>query len=401
MKYCTLLVLIILSATTIYIEQAKAFPDQKSRDNITLLFEAVSTVRQGLDSQKGLLEEQQKRIVALKNFGDTTKSELLSQITSQEQATEELRVKFTQSSKSLEKMMTKAEQAIKNLRKTLSGLSAQGKQRSILIKQQATAIGVLQGALDEHKNNQNRLLKQQSERIGSLESALKASQSDFTGRVESVKLGVSETKTQLNTLGQGMGDKVKQLGYWIGLVALLGLMGVVVGIIVRKKLASSRDQLEDNLSRMRTQMEEENVKLDSKLVELLQSQLKLVQEQPSAPVAQVSPTEVEVDHALPLRVGEEIIRLRQRVKTMPDGTKGLRPMLKSLERLEDEFNKKGYEIVDMLGKPFDDRLNVQARLIPSDDLSPGERIINKIIKPQINFNGATIQVAEIEVITGE
>jgi len=395
-KYITLLMLIILSATTLCAEQAINPLEEVPQDNIIMLLEIVATSRQEIASLKSSSEEQQKQIVALENSERVTKSELLSEIN----VLVESQKNLSQSAERLQEKLIKAEQSIKRLRKKLSELNFKDKQQNMLIKQQATAIKVLQSALDEHKKNQGILLKQQSERIGLLEETLKASQVEFTGRVESVKSGVSETKAQLDTLGQGLGDKVKQLGYWLGLVALLGVLGIALGMIVRKKLASSSDQLEDNLSRMRTQMEEENVKLDSKLVELLQSQMKLVQEVPPVSATPAPPTEVEVDHTLPLRVGAEIIRLRQRFKALPEGTKGLKPLFKSLERLEDEFNQKGYELVDMLGQPFDDGLNVKARFIPSDDVEPGKDIISKIIKPQINFNGIAVQYAEIEVLTG-
>jgi len=107
------------------------------------------------------------------------------------------------------------------------------------------------------------------------------------------------------------------------------------------------------------------------------------------------------DHALPLKVGEEIFRMRQRIAALPSGLKGLEPMKKSLERLEQTFNELGYQLVDHLHQPFNDGMTVKARLIPSDALNPGEKIISKIIKPQINLNGQLLQVAEIEVSTGD
>jgi len=398
-KHITLLILIVLSVTTFWTEPVKAFSEQDSQTDITVLHEMMSTVQQELANQKKLLENQQAQIVALENSEITTKSELSVEMTALEQDVVKLRNSLIKTAGGLRTKITRAEQSIKKLKGIISELSDKGEQQSVLIEQQSAAIGTLQGALDEYKNSQDKLLRQQSERVGLLAETLKATRVEFTGRVENVKSGVSETKTQIDTLGQGMSEKVKQLGYWLGLVALLGIFGVVLGIVVRKKLASSSDQLENNLARMRTRMEEENVKLDSKLVELLQSQMKLVQEQSNSPAA-VSAVEIEVDHSLALRVGAEILRLRQRFKNLPEGTKGIKPLFKSLERLEDEFNQKGYEMVEMLGKPFDERLNVKARFIPSDDLALGENIIGKVIKPQINFNGVSIQVAEIEVLTG-
>jgi hypothetical protein len=107
------------------------------------------------------------------------------------------------------------------------------------------------------------------------------------------------------------------------------------------------------------------------------------------------------DHKLPLKVGNEIYRMRQRINFIKLEDKSLTPFTKSLERLEDEFNQGGYEIIDMLNKRFNDGLSVKATFVPSDTLNPGERIITKVIKPQINFNNEAIQMAEIEVSTGD
>ena len=86
---------------------------------------------------------------------------------------------------------------------------------------------------------------------------------------------------------------------------------------------------------------------------------------------------------------------------MPEGTKGLGALNNSLTRLEEQFNDNGYELIDLVGKTFVDGLTVEARFVPSDDLQPGEQIITKVIKPQINYKDILIKPAEVEVSTGE
>ena len=61
----------------------------------------------------------------------------------------------------------------------------------------------------------------------------------------------------------------------------------------------------------------------------------------------------------------------------------------------------GYEIVEMLGLPYTEGMRVTADFIPDEDLAPGEQIITRIIKPQINYQGVMIQSAQIEVSQGE
>lgn len=61
----------------------------------------------------------------------------------------------------------------------------------------------------------------------------------------------------------------------------------------------------------------------------------------------------------------------------------------------------GYEIVDMLGKPYVHGMKAAVTFVTDESLEPGQQIITKIIKPQINFRQEMIQAAEIEVSQSE
>jgi hypothetical protein len=104
-----------------------------------------------------------------------------------------------------------------------------------------------------------------------------------------------------------------------------------------------------------------------------------------------------IDHSMPIKIGQEIIRMRHRLDTFPSESSGMPQLKKCLERMELALNDNGYEIVDMLKNKYQDGMVVEARFIPSDNIPIGERLITKIIKPQINYNGHMIQMAEIEV----
>ena len=45
-------------------------------------------------------------------------------------------------------------------------------------------------------------------------------------------------------------------------------------------------------------------------------------------------------------------------------------------------------------------MHVTANFIPDDNLKVGERIITRIIKPQVNYKEVMIQKAQIEVSQG-
>jgi len=77
--------------------------------------------------------------------------------------------------------------------------------------------------------------------------------------------------------------------------------------------------------------------------------------------------------------------------------KGYKQLSKGIERIKDNFKAKGYEITDMLGKPYVEGMKVVANFVPDESLPEGSQIITGIIKPQILFNGTMIQAAEITV----
>lgn len=103
---------------------------------------------------------------------------------------------------------------------------------------------------------------------------------------------------------------------------------------------------------------------------------------------------------LPIRVADEITRMRQRISLMTPEINGLTQLSKSLDRLEEELNILGFELPVLLNKPYSEGMTILSRFIPSESLKKGEKIITKVIKPQINFKGELVQIAEVEVSTG-
>jgi chromosome segregation ATPase len=239
-------------------------------------------------------------------------------------------------------------------------------------------------------------ISSQNDRIDKLSNRLTETENRLGKSVSDVGQYAQDAQGKVRILGDSLS---KNSIYGFVAISLTVLLGSGAVIFLRRRMSAADSALEDRIKSARSDLEAETIKLDSRLVELLQNQLK-VQHIERTNSNQAQATEIEVNHVLPLRVAEEIIRMRGRLESLPPDTKGLKPLIKSLERLEEDFNQQGYEIEEMLNKPFDDGLNVKARFIPSDDLKPGEQLITKIIKPQINYKGTSIQMAEIEVSTG-
>ncbi|MCD8297248.1 MAG: hypothetical protein LUC88_06720 [Prevotella sp.] len=179
---------------------------------------------------------------------------------------------------------------------------------------------------------------------------------------------------------------------WVCIIAIVIIISILIiywYFISRiKRGSSSIDEVrraQDALQSAQTKMQEESVKLDNKLIELIEGQI-------SSTSGGDKP-----DHSLALKVADEIVRIEANLSRMDASIKGYKQLTKAVQRIKDNFNANGYEIVDMLGKPYNAGMKVIATFVTDENLEEGQQIITRIIKPQINYKQQMIQVAQIEV----
>lgn len=172
-------------------------------------------------------------------------------------------------------------------------------------------------------------------------------------------------------------------------ILLLILIGIATVIIIRMRL-----RIKDKLIGERIDIHKD--KLDEKLAKVMELQMSLLGKERAE-----EKVEIRDDHSLPLRVGNEIHRMKCRIEQMSEQDKNAAALKKAIERLEDQFNTNGYQIIELINQKFDDGMTVRARFIPSPQLKTGERVITRIVEPQINYKGVLIQRAEVEVSKGE
>ncbi|MEX2409806.1 MAG: hypothetical protein WD607_00300 [Candidatus Paceibacterota bacterium] len=216
----------------------------------------------------------------------------------------------------------------------------------------------------------------------------------------------NELGTKIQETGQKADTQIAQLDssveknrlYWIIATLVTLLLGGLVYWLLGERIKSSKTDVETQIRNTKASLEEESVKLDNKLVEVLETQLKLQQE--TSKVLPVTSNE-KADHSLALKVADEIIRIQKNLSRMDENTKGLKQLNSSVQRIQDNFAANGYELVEMLGKEYSEGMKVTANFIPNEDIEKGKEIITRIIKPQVNFKGTMIQAAQIEVSIGE
>ena len=300
-----------------------------------------------------------------------------------------------------------------------TNLFAQQQQDSILVQEIPTIKNNLIqqrqeiDALTKKLNNQNYTIGKQGQTVSGLQeqnTSLNASIDSLNQLIQTNSQNIVTNSKELGTKIQDTEKKadtqIAQLDnsveknrlYWIIATLVILLLGGLVYWLLGKRIKSSKTDVETQIRNTKASLEEESVKLDNKLVEVLETQLKIQQETTkSQPVA----SNEKADHSLALKVADEIIRIQKNLSRMDEKTKGLKQLNSSVKRIQDNFASNGYELVEMLGKEYNEGMKVSANFVPSEDLETGKEIITRIIKPQVNYKGAMIQSAQIEVSIGE
>ncbi|RIA09361.1 hypothetical protein OE09_1193 [Flavobacteriaceae bacterium MAR_2010_72] len=268
-------------------------------------------------------------------------------------------------------------------------------------------------ALTKKLNNQNYTIGKQSQTISTLQeqnTSLNASIDSLNQLIEinsqNIVSNSKELGTKIQETGQKANTQIAQLDssveknrlYWIIATLATLLLGGLIYWLLGKRINSSKTDVETQIRNTKALLEEESVKLDNKLLEVLETQLKLKQEDSKL---QPNIFTEKADHSLALKVADEIVRMQKNLTQMDEKTKGLKQLNSSVQRIQDNFAANGYELVDMLGKEYNDGMKVSANFVPSEDLETAKQIITRIIKPQVNFKGEMIQAAQIEVSVGE
>jgi DNA repair exonuclease SbcCD ATPase subunit len=268
----------------------------------------------------------------------------------------------------LEKSIKQAQDSTSELKKQFGELAASGKLQQQKLSELNVKLNVLEG--------------RQTTLGGSLDQLSRD----------------TEQKTQ--TIDETIMSRSKWYG--AAIAALLLLLGGCYWYLRRRNDASEQSLTAQVKSAMETvrSTEEKIAKSDTALADSLFEILNKLKVQEMSASANGQSKPAEVDHNLPLKLADEIHRMRKRLASLPEDTKGLTPLQKSLERLESELSEQGYEIVDHTGMAYTENLSVKARFVPSDDLGPDQKIISKVVTPQVNYKGVMIRMADIEVSIG-
>ncbi len=238
------------------------------------------------------------------------------------------------------------------------------------------------------------LLQQQNKKIDSL-SLVQDKQAEKLDKL------TDKVRTEILDANQKIDNNVNTLYDSINSRTLLGVFGILIAIIalifiyvLRRRVSNGASTIntiraaQEQLEIAQKSLQEESIKLDNKLVELLDKKVD---------TTSTKKMNEQIDHTLALKVADEIVRIELNLSRMDPSIKGYKQLSKGIERIKDNFKAKGYEIADMLNKPYNEGMRINADFALDENLEPGTRIITSITKPQVIYNGELIQKAIVTV----
>ena len=253
-------------------------------------------------------------------------------------------------------------------------------QKNIVLQKQLTKLEQrtqeLAVQLENSSKKVNFLAETLEQQVGGLHIQMDSIDEHYGLRMESAETAVQATKSR----------QQKSVVWGIVVAVAFCLLLIAAYLILRKLISQKGDDIEllraraDDLNR---QMVE---KMDKEIEELQK-----ISERLSTP-----PTS-EPDHSLVKALADRITYMEMALYRMDSSVRGHRNLSRSIKQMKDNLLANGYELVDMLGKDYVEGMKVSPSFNDDDSLEYGKRIITGITKPQINYKGQMIQVAQITV----
>jgi len=230
------------------------------------------------------------------------------------------------------------------------------------------------------------------------------------------ELGVKISATENNA-----NNKITEVGNSLSKNSLYGIIAVLCAILLSgllywmlsRRQQTDKIELDDKLEnktftlkidviseieKTKKELQQENINLDLKLIEVLDNQLKA--SKLSEIIGNV-PEPATIDHSMPLKVADEITRINAYANTLDPNSQDAKALKSSVKRLINTFKASQYDIIDLLGQKFDDGMKITVINEVEDlKLKKEERIILRIIKPLVKYKGEQIQAAQVDVAYG-
>ena len=241
---------------------------------------------------------------------------------------------------------------------------------------------------------QKDLIKNQAGVIDSLRSAIDQNARNIKTAADEIGVKIDETNSTLGSKADSSDVKSKTI-WGVIILILLAILGAIVYYLLHKRINKGNADV--------NALMEKSDKLNEQILNQFSLEMAEMQKISASLAAiektsgQQGGTSSEPDHSLIKTLADRITFMEMTLFKMDPKVKGYKQLSKSISQMKDNLLANGYELVEMLGKPYNDGMKAVANFNDDDEIEEGKRIITAIIKPQINYKGQMIQAAQITV----
>lgn len=273
-----------------------------------------------------------------------------------------------------------------------------------IIQQDSLRIVALENGLKNETQNVKRLryevsqlkseFNSQANLIDSLKYKTNLNTQNISSTANALGIKINETNNTLSLKADQSDIKQKSI---IGIIIFVFLTFISIGIylILQNRINNGNKNVES--------LKHKAEKLNEDILNQLSLEMVEIQKISSS-LATLSKSNTNSDssssipdHSLIKALADRITFMEMTLYKMDSKVRGYKQLSRSITQMKENLLANGYEIVEMLGKPYNDGMKVTANFIEDEDLEKGQQIITGIIKPQINFKGVMIQSAQISV----
>lgn len=300
-----------------------------------------------------------------------------------------------------------SEKALRQSLKQLDMLQEELKGIKEQIKDFNAGVAELKGKVAEEDKKTGESANHINSRLSKIENELtenkktKESQAESLKRIASLEDAIASLKKEFQQTTSNLSSvpetslSSKEIGLYIACFALLlAFLSTVFALNGTRKSLKRISQVEGN--------QEKNLEKDSQLLQAVSENsekfselIKGLSEKTQSGSSVQAEDETKTD--LVKLIADRLTFMEMTLYRMDKQVRGYKQLKKSISQMKDNLAANGYELVDLLGKPYNEGIKATATFVEDENLEPGTQIITGVVKPQINFKGVMIQSAQIVV----
>lgn len=253
-----------------------------------------------------------------------------------------------------------------------------------------------------------------TKKLDAVEETLNKSKADFAREIDSItklhkgiadRMGNLENEfktrknisTQINAISDNVGveyDTIEMIYLIVPALSILLLFCTISLFFYTIRKVTAHQNSIINLTSKTDSLSEDVIKNFISFVDQLEKESKgvltLISENSNS-------SNIEEQHSIVKAIADKLIFMEVTMTRMDPSVRGYKQLSKSISQIKENLKNNGYELIEMLGKPYNSGMKVTANFIDDEEMPQGEQKITNIIKPQINYKGKMIQSAVITV----